>query len=84
MRWDVLMSLKSERAKFRIPLLDPLDQIIVSQNIIVERENENENENETMTTALVSTISPLIPSLSSHNPQQTCLGAVRHPGGGVL
>ena len=36
------------------------------------------------TTALASTTSPLIPSPSSHNPQQTCLGAVRHPGDGVL
>jgi hypothetical protein len=29
------MSLKSERAKFRIPLLDPVDQF-VSQNISVD------------------------------------------------
>jgi hypothetical protein len=37
-----------------------------------------------LTTAVASRTSPFIPSPSSHNPQLTCLGAVRHPGGGVL
>jgi hypothetical protein len=42
-----MMGCTTVRAKFRIPLLDPLDQI-VSQNIIVEKENENLSGHATM------------------------------------